>query len=72
MLNRSLMQSAIGYPLTVLGTDGQTRAFVHVRDTVRCLELALENPSTKGERVRIPNQMTEAHRVRELAELGAA
>ena len=44
VLNRFLMQAAIGHPLTVHGTGGQTRAFIHIRNTVRCIELALENP----------------------------
>ena len=44
VLNRFLMQSAIGHPLTVHGTGGQTRAFIHIRDTVRCIEIALNNP----------------------------
>ena len=69
VLNRFLMQAAVGYPLTVHGTGGQTRAFIHIRDTVRCIELALANPSERGEKVKIFNQMTETHRVRELAEL---
>jgi UDP-sulfoquinovose synthase len=69
VLNRFLMQSAIGYPLTVHGTGGQTRAFIHVRDTVKCIEIALSNPPKHGEKVKIFNQMTETHRVRELAEL---
>jgi UDP-sulfoquinovose synthase len=69
VLNRFLMQSAIGYPLTVHGTGGQTRAFIHIRDTVRCIELAVENPPERGERVRIFNQMTEAHRLIDLANL---
>ena len=69
VLNRFLMQSAIGYPLTVHGTGGQTRAFIHIRDTCRCIEIAIENPPQLGERVNILNQMTETHRVRELAEL---
>ncbi|CAN5826905.1 NAD-dependent epimerase/dehydratase family protein [soil metagenome] len=71
VLNRFLMQAAVGYPLTVHGTGGQTRAFIHVRDTVRCIQLALEHPPTRGERVRILNQMTETHRVRDLAALVA-
>ena len=71
VLNRFLMQAAVGYPLTVHGTGGQTRAFIHVRDTVRCVQLALEHPPERGERVRILNQMTETHRVRDLAELVA-
>jgi len=69
VLNRFLMQAAIGYPLTVHGTGGQTRAFIHIQDTVRCIQLALENPPQTGERVNILNQMTETHCVRELAQM---
>jgi UDP-sulfoquinovose synthase len=69
VLNRFLMQAAVGYPLTVHGTGGQTRAFIHIQDTVRCIQLAVENPPQKGERVRILNQMTETHRVRDLARM---
>ncbi len=69
VLNRFLMQSAIGYPLTVHGTGGQTRAFIHIQDTVRCIQLALEQPPTKGQRVRVFNQMTETHRLIDLAKL---
>jgi UDP-sulfoquinovose synthase len=72
VLNRFLMQAAIGYPLTVHGTGGQTRAFIHIRDSVKCVQLALENPPTKGERVKIFNQMTESHQVGELAKKVAA
>ena len=71
MLNRFLMQAAVGYPLTVHGTGGQTRAFIHIQDTVRCIQLAIENPPERGERVRVLNQMTESHRVRDLAKLVA-
>ena len=72
VLNRFLMQAAIGYPLTVHGTGGQTRAFIHIRDSVRCVQLALEHPPSHGERVKIFNQMTESHRVADLAEKVAA
>lgn len=71
VLNRFLMQAAVGYPLTVHGSGGQTRAFIHIRDTVRCIELAIHNPPHHGERVRIFNQATETHRVRDLAQLVA-
>ena len=67
VLNRFLMQAAIGYPLTVHGTGGQTRAFIHIKDSVKCVQLALENPPQSGERVKIFNQMTESHQVGELA-----
>src|SRR5215210_1393466 len=71
VLNRFLMQAAIGYALTVHGTGGQTRAFIHIRDTVRCIELALANPPERGDRVNVYNQMTETHRLRDLAHLVA-
>jgi len=68
VLNRFLMQAAVGYPLTVHGTGGQTRAFIHIKDTVKCLEIAVNNPPAKGSRVHILNQMTECHRLIHLAE----
>jgi UDP-sulfoquinovose synthase len=55
--------------LTVHGTGGQMRAFIHIEDTCRCIELAIENPPQSGERVNILNQMTETHRVRDLAKM---
>ncbi len=69
VLNRFLMQAAIGHPLTVHGTGGQTRAFIHIRDTVRCIEIALTNPPAAGDKVMVFNQVTETYRVRDLAEL---
>ena len=68
VLNRFLMQAAIGHPLTVHGVGGQTRAFIHIRNTVECIELAIINPPQRGDRVRILNQCTETHRVIDLAE----
>lgn len=67
VLNRFLMQAAVNYPLTVHGTGGQTRAFIHIQDTVHCIQLAVENPPKAGDKVHILNQMTETHRVRDLA-----
>jgi UDP-sulfoquinovose synthase len=69
VLNRLLMQAAINHPLTVYGTGGQTRAFIHIRDSVRCVEIAVANPPAPDSRVLIFNQMTECHRVRDLAAL---
>lgn len=69
VLNRFLVQAAVSYPLTVHATGGQTRAFIHIQDTVRCIQIALENPPKQGERVQIFNQMTETHRVRDLAKM---
>jgi len=71
VLNRFLMQAAIGHPLTVHGTGGQTRAFIHIRDTVRCIEIAITNPPLAGDKPRVLNQMTEVHRVMDLAKMVA-
>ncbi len=67
VLNRFIMQAATGHPLTVHGTGGQTRAFININDTVKCIDLAIKNPPTKNEKVKIFNQTTEQHTVSELA-----
>jgi UDP-sulfoquinovose synthase len=72
VLNRFLMQAAVGYPLTVHGSGGQTRAFIHISDTVRCIEMALKRPCDNIDRVSIFNQMTETHRVVDLAKTVSA
>jgi UDP-sulfoquinovose synthase len=69
VLNRFLMQASISRPLTVHGTGGQTRAFIHIKDTVKCIEIALKNPPKLGDRVMIFNQMTETHTVNDLAKI---
>lgn len=60
VLNRFLIQSAIGYPLTIYGKGLQTRAFINIRDTVKCVQLAIENPPIDN-KVRVLNQVTECH-----------
>ena len=65
-LNRFCIQAAVGHPLTVYGKGGQTRSFLDIRDTVRCVELALETPAKPGE-FRVFNQFTELFDVLELA-----
>ena len=67
VLNRFCVQAALGHPLTVYGEGGQTRSFLDIRDTVRCVELALEHPARPGE-YRVFNQFTETFAVGELAE----
>ena len=67
VLNRFCVQAAFGHPLTVYGAGGQTRSFLDIRDTVRCVEIALENPAREGE-YRVFNQFTEMFSVGELAE----
>lgn len=67
-LNRFCVQAAIGHPLTVYGKGGQTRGFLDIRDTVRCIELACLNPAAKGE-LRVYNQFTEQFSILQLAQL---
>jgi UDP-sulfoquinovose synthase len=69
VLNRFLVQAAVGHPLTVYGAGGQTRAFIHIRDSVECIRIAVENPPEPHAKVRIFNQMTEVFKVRDLADL---
>ncbi|OEH92732.1 NAD-dependent epimerase/dehydratase family protein [Bacillus solimangrovi] len=67
-LNRFIIQAAIGHDLTVYGKGGQTRGFLNIKDTVRCIEIAVENPADKGE-FRVFNQFTEEFSVLELAKM---
>jgi UDP-sulfoquinovose synthase len=68
VLNRFCVQAVIGHPLTVYGKGGQTRGFLNIRDTLRCVELAAETPAELGE-FRVFNQFTEQFSVSELADL---
>jgi UDP-sulfoquinovose synthase len=68
VLNRFCVQAAIEKPLTVYGKGGQTRGFIDIRDTVRCIEIACMNPALEGE-FRVFNQFTEQFSVLELAHM---
>ena len=67
-LNRFCVQAVIGHPLTVYGEGGQTRGYLNIRDTLRCIELAVVNPADEGE-FRVFNQFTEQFSIHELADL---
>ncbi len=67
-LNRFCVQAAIGHPLTVYGKGGQTRGFLDIRDTVRCIELACIYPANPGE-FRVFNQFTEQFSILDLARM---
>jgi len=71
VLNRFCAQAAIGHPLTVYGEGGQTRGFLDICDTVRCIEIACLNPAARGE-CRVYNQFTEQFSVLQLAQMTAA
>src|SRR6201999_920307 len=68
VLNRFCVQAAVGHPLTVYGRGGQTRGFLDIRDTVKCIELAISNPAERGE-FRVFNQFTEQFSVFDLARM---
>src|ERR1700758_2737857 len=68
VLNRFCVQAAIGHPLTVYGKGGQTRGFLDIRDTVRCIEISCLNPAARGE-CRVFNQFTEQFSVLDLARM---
>jgi UDP-sulfoquinovose synthase len=72
VLNRFIAQAAIGHPLTVHGTGGQTRAFININDTVACIRLAIENPPERGSKPSVFNQVTETYTVLHLAQLLAS
>ena len=66
VLNRFVVQAVAGYPLTVYGRGGQTRGYINIRDSLSCVDLALNNPADNGE-LKIYNQFTEVFSVNELA-----
>lgn len=66
VLNRFLVQAAVGSPLTVYGKGGQTRGFLNIRDTIQCVSLAVDNPAERG-KFQIFNQFTEQFSVNDLA-----
>lgn len=68
VLNRFIVEAAVGMPLTVHGTGGQSRAFIHIQDSADCITRAVQNPPN-AERVRIFNQVAEVHRVIDLAKM---
>src|SRR5579863_102924 len=67
-LNRFCIEAAVGHPITVYGKGGQTRGFLDIRDTIRCIEVACNHPANKGE-FRVFNQFTEQFSVLELAHM---
>lgn len=69
VLNRMICQAQIGHPLTVYGTGGQSRAFIHIADTARCIALACDNPPTGQSRPRVFNQVAEVHSIGDLARM---
>jgi UDP-sulfoquinovose synthase len=71
VLNRFIVQAIAGYPLTVYGKGNQTRGMLNIRDTLRCIELAVLNPANAGE-YRVFNQFTESFSINQMADMVVA
>ena len=69
VLNRFIVQAAKRCPLTVYGSGEQTRAFIHIENSMDCMCIAIDSPPPRGDRVRIYNQVTETHTLVDLAAL---
>jgi UDP-sulfoquinovose synthase len=52
----------------VYGKGVQTRGYLNIVDTLRCVELAVAHPAERGE-MRVFNQFTESFSILELAQL---
>ena len=66
VINRFIVQAVAGVPLTVYGKGGQTRGYINIKDTLSCVELAVNNPPKAGA-MSIYNQFTETFSVNQLA-----
>ncbi len=71
VVNRFILQAAVGQDLTVYGTGEQTRAFIHIADIVECIDLALRNSPRRGDRVLVRNQVSESMCVADVAKIVA-
>lgn len=72
VINRFAVQAALNMPISIYGTGGQTRGFIHLNDVLSCVEAALLEPTASGERVRVVNQTAETRQIRELADIFAS
>lgn len=68
IVNRFITQAVVGYPLTIYGKGGQTRGYLHIKDTLQCVYKSFETPADKGQ-LRIFNQIMETFSVNQLADL---
>lgn len=72
VINRFAVQAALDLPISIYGTGGQTRGFIHLNDVLSCVEAAMFEPPAQGERVRVVNQTAETRQIRDLAEIFAS
>lgn len=68
VVNRFITQAIVGYPLTVYGKGGQTRGYLHIKDTLQCVDKSVQTPAKRGE-LRVFNQIMETFSVHQLAEM---
>jgi len=67
VLNRFVVQSQCGMPISVYGKGEQTRAFIHIQDTVRCIETAVNTGASKRNEVEVMHQISETRTVMSVA-----
>jgi len=66
IINRFIVQAVAGMPLTIYGSGSQIRGYINLKDSLKCMNIALENPSGKG-KLSIFNQFTEQYSVINIA-----
>ena len=69
VLNRFIVQGIHKHPLTIYGTGEQTRAFIHIQNSVECMVLAVQHPPSPGFKPLIMNQMTQCLQVKDIADI---
>jgi UDP-sulfoquinovose synthase len=67
-INRFCCQAVIGHPITPYGKGHQQRGFLPLKDSMRCLTIAIENPPAEGE-YRVFNQFAEVYDITQLAQI---
>lgn len=67
VINRFAAQAAAGVPLTIYGSGLQKRGFIHLLDSLRCIEIACSNSPEEGE-FRVFNQLTELLSIGQIAQ----
>jgi nucleoside-diphosphate-sugar epimerase len=70
VINRFLAQSLINHPLTVYGKGEQTRGYLPLKDSIQCLNIAIDNPPPAGT-YRTLNQFERIYSINELANMVA-
>ena len=66
VINRFIVQSVLGEPLTIYGEGNHKRGLISLNDSVQALEIAVNNPAGV-DKPQVWNQLSEWHSINELA-----